>query len=135
MNYGALKLACVMVEPTFPKSRDSRFMVNEIAAIINPPPDSLTHSANKGVGAWGRYVVKTANRNQIEQAVKLAAALGDKFAAILAHGPRWMIQERVEPCDGKPLADELAGIAGDIRHNCGTDKAGNLVAFDGFLAV
>jgi hypothetical protein len=135
MNYGALKLACVMVEPTFPKGRDSRFMVNEVAAIIKTPPDSLTHSANKGVGVWGRYVVKTGNRNQIEQSVKLAAAIGDKFAAILAHGPRWMIQERVEPCDGKPLADELTGKATDIRHNCGMDRDGNLVAFDGFLTV
>jgi hypothetical protein len=110
-------------------------MVGEVVRQLGTGPEWSRKSPNKGVAAFGLFVVKTCNPNQVQQCIRLTAALGEKSAKLYAAGPRWMIQERVDPCDGKALADKVRDIAQDIRHNCGRNDAGEVVAFDGFATV
>jgi len=124
--------AANQVSDQWPAGRDFRVMAREIAERAGVAFEWII-APSKGCALVDRFAIKSGNGFAIEQALELVALIGPHFAKVYAHGPNWMIQERVISHDGARLSRMLEPLGvHDIRRNCGIRDDGQLVAFDGF---
>lgn len=125
---------CREAESAHPRGQDWRDLAEEIAHRTGLVVDWHGRGGGKGCIISGDLVIKTGQPWQISQSLECAKRLGEDYAAIIAHGGHWMVQERVTPiADAGPYsrAFRARGVT-DTRHNCGTTHSGRVVAFDGF---
>jgi hypothetical protein len=116
---------------------DPRRVVDMALDWAGIPADRLISTPNKRVAIVGAHVIKSASAGQIRKAVFFADTLKRDAAEVFDFGRVWLIQERVDPCDGPDViafARRLAERkAYDVRHNTGRRADGSLCAFDGFV--